>query len=61
MSEFAEGFMNVLQGVYFPSLSLYELGEYAAAGAIGSLCSILLTGTILLVIVAFKEVRKGKG
>ncbi len=48
MSEFFDGFASVLQGINWPSLSLYEWGEYAAAGSIGALGGILLMGAIVL-------------
>ena len=55
MKQFFLGFTDLIQGIYWPDLTPYELGEYAAAGAIGALGGILLTGMILLSCVNFKS------
>ncbi len=48
MSQFFLGFTDLIRGIYWPSLTPYELGEYAAAGTLGALGGVLLVGVLCL-------------
>jgi H+/Cl- antiporter ClcA len=61
MREFVEGFKNVLDVIHWPSLSLYELGEYAGAGVVGALVGMLVIGSLFLACAVHQKIHKGKG
>ncbi len=53
-----EGFRNVFQGIHWPDLGLYELGEYAGAGVVGALTVVTVVFIGSIAYIAIGEITK---